>query len=198
MAPRRRESVGLRGIKFALVAGAVLGGLFVGGVVAGQLGAVWNGSESLPFGLYWADRGPPLPVRPGDYVVVCAPPLAARLALQRGYLGLDPRERGCAGNADPILKRVYGVAGDRYTVQAYGVSVNGAVVRNTAPLRQDDKGRPLWDGQMREATLKPHQVLALSAYNPASYDSRYFGPLDERRVLARVHPVLTTPFDGRD
>jgi type IV secretory pathway protease TraF len=71
-------------------------------------------------------------------------------------------------------------------------------VRNSAPLRRDDRGRPLWDGRPAGGRLGPHQLLALSAYNPASYDSRYFGPLDDRAVLARVAPVLTAPFDPRD
>ncbi len=185
--------------RFGLVASAmaalvVLLGL--GGELAAQEGALWNGSESLPFGLYWRRPGPARPVGPGDFVVICTPAPYARLAIARGYLPRDTRGRGCSADGNPILKRIYAVAGDRYEVDAFGVSINGAVVRNSAPLRQDDRGRPLWDGRPHGATLGPHQVLALSAYNPASFDSRYFGPLDEREVLLRVRPVLTAPSDG--
>ena len=183
----------------AVAAGLALATTLLGvfGELAAHQGAIWNGSESLPFGLYWRQRGPPYPVAPGDYVVICAPAPAARLAMQRGYLSRDVLGRGCGGGANPILKRVYGVAGDHYEVSAYGVILNGAIVHDSAPLRQDDRGRPLWDGRPRDVRLGSHQVLVLSAYNPASYDSRYFGALDERSVLARVRPVLTAPYDAR-
>lgn len=126
-----------------------------GGELAAHSGAVWNGTESLPFGLYWKVPGRPTPVVAGDYVVICAPGQAANVGLSRGYIPRDTTGRGCAGGTNPVLKRVYATVGDRYAVNAYGVTVNGYVVRNSAPLRHDDRGRPLWDGRAHEAILGP-------------------------------------------
>jgi hypothetical protein len=37
----------------------------------------------------------------------------------------------------------------------------------------------------------PGEVLLMSDYNPQSFDSRYFGPIEETAIESVVTPVLT-------
>jgi len=39
--------------------------------------------------------------------------------------------------------------------------------------------------------LGPDEVLLMSDYNPASFDSRYFGPLQTTTIESVIKPLLT-------
>ena len=94
-----------------------------------------NGTASLPVGLYLATGKSP---EKGDLVFVDPPslPLFA-LAKERGYLGAGFSPAGCSA----LIKRLAGVAGDRVTIDASGVEVNGIRLANSVPL-QLRRGRP--------------------------------------------------------
>ena len=55
-------------------------------------------------------------------------------------------------------------------------------------LPADRLGRPLpsWP-QCRQ--LRPGELFLLSATNPASFDSRYFGPVSASAVIGAAHPI---------
>jgi conjugative transfer signal peptidase TraF len=109
--------------------------VFALGCLAVALGLRWNGSASYPVGLYLASHKE---AHRGDLVLVSVPDLPVfAMARDRGYLNVaySPSPR--------LLKRLVGVAGDRVTIDSYGVQVNGIRVANSAPLKVDGAGRSL-------------------------------------------------------
>jgi type IV secretory pathway protease TraF len=74
-------------------------------------------------------------------------------------------------------------------VSRAGVTVNGRPVLDTAPLDKDSAGRPLVPFAPGTYRVKWREVWLLAAYDPRSFDSRYFGPVPEASVLALARPV---------
>ena len=84
------------------------------------------------------------------------------------------------------LKRVGAVAPQTVCVFDALVWIDGVPV--AAVLPADRLGRPLpsWR-QCRQ--LRPGELFLLSVTNPASFDSRYFGPVSASAVIGVAHPI---------
>lgn len=137
---------------------------------------VYNPSDSVPRG--WYRIGPAGSLHADSIVLARLPAEAAALAAQRGYLP----------TGIPLLKRVGAVASQRVCVDGTAVRIDGvqiAVARST-----DGLGRPLpiWQ-QCR--LLSDGELFLLSATNPASFDSRYFGPIAAAAVIGSAQPLWT-------
>ncbi|WP_374005817.1 S26 family signal peptidase [Delftia lacustris] len=138
---------------------------------------VYNASDSVPIGWYRVQplgAPPSLPV--GSIVLTHLPADAAALAAQRGYLP--------AGI--PLLKRVGAVAPQYVCVFNALVWIDGVPL---AAVRSADRlGRvlPIWR-QCRQ--LQPGELFLLSATLPASFDSRYFGPVHASSLIGVAHPL---------
>jgi conjugative transfer signal peptidase TraF len=166
----RRAAIGLL-VTFALGCGALCSGVR------------FNGTSSFPVGLYVATGKD---VHKGDLVMVSLPsPPVFEMARERGYLNVaySPVAR--------IMKRIVGVGGDRVTIDSSGVYVNGTRLKNSAPLLRDAAGRPMPQYPLKDYVLDPDELLLMSEYNPASFDSRYFGPLHSTTTESVVRPLLT-------
>jgi conjugative transfer signal peptidase TraF len=137
---------------------------------------VYNASDSVPVGWYRIHHANSITV--GNIVLARLPVPWADLAERRGYLP----------SRVPILKRIGAVAPQRVCVRARRVHVDG-VFAATA-LRHDRLGRsmPSWDACRR---LVDDELLLLSADNPTSFDSRYFGPVSSSAVLGVAEPIWT-------
>ena len=138
---------------------------------------VYNPTDSAPRGWYLVV--PMIRAHPGDYVVALLPNDAATLAATRGYL---PR-------SVPILKQIVAVAGQSVCIRDTVVYIDGNAVAQT--LDTDSRHHPLtaW-AHCRQ--LIGHELFLLNAHNPASFDSRYFGPLDESFVRGRAIPIAAS------
>lgn len=140
---------------------------------------VYNASDSVPVGWYRIDpagrKAGSSPV--GSIVLIRLPDASASLAAQRGYLPIGI----------PLLKRVAAVAGQHVCIADRIVRIDGVTV--AAARVADRAGRPLraWSGCRR---LRHGELLLLSTTNPASFDSRYFGPVEASAVLGIAHPLL--------
>ncbi|MBF2937976.1 S26 family signal peptidase, partial [Pseudomonas aeruginosa] len=66
------------------------------------------------------------------------------------------------------------------------VRIDGVPV--AAALPADRLGRPLPSLQLCRR-LQPGELFLLSATNPASFDSRYFGPVSAFAVIGVAHPI---------
>ena len=151
----------------------------------GGEGGLINTTQSYPRGLY-------LPIGRaalvGDLVAFCPGSAVASYGMARGYL--NPGR--CPSGSVPLIKRMTAAGGDRVAIGPAGVMVDGKVLTNSRPLARDGLGRPL--PQLRlSVTLAVGQVLLMSDYEAASFDSRYFGPLERTGVLRAMRPVLTWP-----
>jgi conjugative transfer signal peptidase TraF len=151
-----------------------------------QLGGVFglriNTSPSLPMGLYiiTADAD-------ANLVEFCPAEPFATLSIVRGYR--DPG--ACRDGAAPLLKPVIARSGDVVEVSTRGISVNGALMPNTAPLATDTKGRPLEAWPYGRYIVSPGAIWVASSYHPRSFDSRYFGPLSTAAIRHRLKAFLT-------
>ena len=143
---------------------------------------VYNPSDSVAVGWYRVDpldhrtSSPPSPLSVGSIVLTRLPADVAALAAQRGYLPARI----------PLLKRVGAVA-PQYVCMFDGlVWIDG--VPSAAVLPADRLGRPLPSWQQCRR-LQPGELFLLSVTNPASFDSRYFGPVSASAVIGVAHPV---------
>ena len=111
-------------------------------------------------------------------MLVRLPRAARRLADERHYLPESVH----------ALKRVVAGPGDQVC------ELNGHVTVNGHPLAtaksHDGAGRPLlaWSGCQ---TLATEQLFLLNSENAASFDSRYFGPIDRTQIVGTAAPLWT-------
>lgn len=139
----------------------------------------YNPTDSVPPGWYRVgsiDNVTSLHV--GSIVLARLPADVAAFAGQRGYLP----------NGVPILKRVGAVAPQAVCVRGQTVLIGGEVVATART--HDGAHRPLqtWT-QCR--SLAEGELFLLSRMNPASFDSRYFGPIPASAVLGVARPLWT-------
>ncbi|WP_428418727.1 S26 family signal peptidase [Methylibium sp.] len=146
----------------------------------------YNPSDSVAVGWYRVDpldrrtSSPPRRLEVGSIVLVPLPAEAAALAAQRSYLP----------TRIPLLKRVGAVAPQEVCVIGGSVRIDG--VPSAAVLSADRWGRPLpsWSQCRR---LRPGELFLLSVTNPASFDSRYSGPVSVAAVIGVARPVWLEP-----
>jgi len=142
----------------------------------------YNPSDSVAVGWYRIDLldhradSLPRPLSVDSIVLVPLPAKAAALAAQRGYLPMRV----------PLLKRIGAVAPQKVCIAGGIVRIDG--LPSATVLRADRLGRPLpsWPQCRR---LEPGELFLLSVTNPASFDSRYFGPVNASAVIGVAHPV---------
>ncbi len=147
-------------------------------------------TNSVPLGPYWlaeraSDGGP---IRPGNLVLVCLPEAAGALGRARRYL----RSGDCPGSAEPVGKHVVAVAGDRVLLTTSGLRVNGRLLVDSTVQSVDSAGRPLDHVSGRSFLLGEEQLWLFSPH-PLSWDSRYYGPVNERQVRGRLIALWTWP-----
>ena len=139
---------------------------------------VYNPSNSVPVGWYRIEPvNPPADsLRVGSIVLAQLPAAPAALAAQRGYLPSHV----------PLLKRIGAVAPQHVCIVGGVVRIDGVQV--AAVLRADRMARPLPSWQQCRV-LAEGELFLLSATNPASFDSRYFGPIAASAVIGKAQPI---------
>ncbi|MGF6975545.1 conjugative transfer signal peptidase TraF [Paraburkholderia sp. JPY465] len=142
----------------------------------------YNPSDSVAIGWYritpFDTRTALLPraLSVDSIVLVPLPAKVGTLAAQRGYLPVRV----------PLLKRVGAIAPQEVCIVGAIVRIDGVPVATV--LRADRVGRPLPSWQQCRR-LEPGELFLLSLTNPASFDSRYFGPVSASTVIGVAHPV---------
>lgn len=143
---------------------------------------IYNPSDSVPVGWYRVElqrhgaASLPRPLSVSSIVLTRLPAEAGVLAAQRGYLPAHV----------PLLKRVGAVAPQHVCIVAGQVRIDGVPVAVALPA--DRLGRPLPTLQLCRR-LEPGELFLLSVSNPASFDSRYFGPVSASATIGVAHPV---------
>lgn len=166
----------------AFVAAAGIGAAILVNHVAG-IGLRVNLSHSAPVGVWRVSAFHAAELARGELVEVCPPDAPiVHLMVDRGYLD---RGNCAATRVAPLLKAVGAVPGDTVIVQhGNAVAVNRQPVPNTEALPT----LPAWpDGSY---VVPAGHVWLFSTYTPASFDSRYFGPVAIAHIRGRASPVL--------
>lgn len=132
---------------------------------------VWNVSASAPLGLYAVSPG--AAITPGDMVIARVPARWRDLAARRRYIPINV----------PLVKRVAAGQGDRVCAIKGRIRINGRAV--ALQHRIDGRGRvmPHWRG----CVTLPRGALFLLMDAPASFDGRYFGPINMGDVIGKAH-----------
>jgi conjugative transfer signal peptidase TraF len=145
----------------------------------GRVFVVYNPTDSVPRGWYrvgsFDNAAPP---HVGSIVLARLPADVASFAEQRGYLP----------NGMPILKRVGASAPQLVCVREQVVLIDSAVAATARTY--DGARRPLRAWQQCRL-LATGELFLLSDTNPASFDSRYFGPISVFDVLGIARPLWT-------
>ncbi|MFO3681287.1 S26 family signal peptidase [Pseudomonas aeruginosa] len=143
---------------------------------------IYNPSDSVPVGCYRIEPlqlragSLPRPLSVGSIVLARLPADATALAAQRGYLPAHI----------PLLKRVGAVAPQHVCIIAGQVRIDGVPVATALPA--DRLGRPL-PSWRHCRPLAEGELFLLSVANPASFDSRYFGPVNTSAVIGVARPI---------
>ena len=137
---------------------------------------IYNPSNSVPPGWYRID--PPDSLHVGSIVLVRLPADAAALAAQRGYL---PEHI-------PLLKRIGAMSPQQVCIEKHIVRIDGMPVAGVHATDGRGRALPAWQQCRR---LHGGELFLLSATNPASFDSRYFGPVAVSAVIGSAQPLWT-------
>lgn len=180
--PPRPRSRGRARIVVATLAAVGFAALAWASFVSPLPRLTYNPSDSVAVGWYRIDpfdprtASLPRPLSVDSVVLVPLPAKAAALAAQRGYLPTRV----------PLLKRIGAIAPQEVCIVGRSVRIDSVPV--AAVLAADRFGRPLPSWQQCRR-LEPGELFLLSVTNPASFDSRYFGPVSASTVIGVAHPV---------
>ena len=135
---------------------------------------VYNPSASAPIGLYLAS--PKAMPKVGDYVLLELPITVKIMALQRHYVGQNI----------PLLKQVFASSGDHICNKFDVIYVNYEAV--TEVRTHDPSGRemPVWEGCRK---LEKNEFFLLNLHSIYSFDSRYFGPVKQDKIIGVASPI---------
>ena len=140
---------------------------------------IYNPSDSVARGWYRVEPvSDTRSLRVGDIVLAPLPDTTAALAAQRGYLP----------SGIPILKRIGAAAPQLVCVRSGVVRIDGDIVATARTL--DGQRRPL-QAWMQCRRLGVNEIFLLSDSSPASFDSRYFGPIFASAVHGVASPIWT-------
>ena len=137
---------------------------------------IWNASASAPLGLYAME--PRSSFTRGELVLVRPPLWVSAFAAERGYLP----------NSVPMVKQIAALSGDLVCRHEETVTLDGRVI--AVALHADREGRklPAWSGCRK---LDSGEVFLLMSRSPASFDSRYFGPVSTSNIIGKLVPLWT-------
>jgi conjugative transfer signal peptidase TraF len=168
----------------SLCGGAAL--LWLAVSIADRAGVRINHTSSLPVGLW---RIAPLrgQLARGVIVSFCPPEIAVLAAARaRGVLGPGR----CPGGVEPMLKPVVAISGDRVSLGADGVTVNGHPIPGSRRLGADGAGPPIAAIPFGDDIVGESAFWALSTDHPRSFDSRYFGAASRAGIIGVATPWI--------
>ena len=149
------------------------------------MGARINTSNSIAEGLYWTSSKP---VAKGEYVIFCPPKRKIfDEAMQRGYIGSS----FCPGGYGYMMKLVDAKKGDVISETAAGVFINGKLLPLSKPFAHDGLNRPLPILHIINHTLGKSELLLMTDRSPISFDSRYFGTINQSQIKSVIRPIFT-------
>ncbi|MBX9612914.1 MAG: S26 family signal peptidase [Burkholderiales bacterium] len=137
---------------------------------------VFNPSDSVSRGWYLVEVADEL--HRGDTVLVRLPARVQAFAAQRGYL-----PKGV-----PLLKRIEALPPQRVCIRGRVVFVDGHAVATALAHDSQQLSLPTWSGCR---ALAADEMFLLSDSHPASFDSRYWGPMNVSAVIGSARPLWT-------
>jgi conjugative transfer signal peptidase TraF len=154
-------------------------------LAAGAAGVRLNLTNSVPMGLYLISND-----SKARLVEFCPPEPFGTLSRERGYL--ERSYFGCPDGAKPLLKPVAAKPGDLVNVSGNGIAVNGRLIPHTAALHTDSAGRLIQAWPDGTYPVRGGSIWVASSFNTHSFDSRYFGPIQQTAILHHLRPLCVS------
>jgi len=152
--------------------------------ISSVLGIRVNTSASIPLGFYYTSDKL---AEKGDYVIFCPPHIPVfEMAKERGYILAG----FCTGGYGYVMKKIVAVGGDLVSSTERGIMVNGEVLPLTKSLEFDKQERLLPQYKI-SSTLSSDQFFLMSDVSKNSFDSRYFGAINNLQIEGVITPLLT-------
>jgi conjugative transfer signal peptidase TraF len=123
----------------------------------------------------------------GGLVEACLPNTIADYGLARGYLTSGQ----CPNGAEPVIKVIGALAGDRVDLSTEEIRVNGLPLPQSSTLLRDSRGRAVRTLPRGSYETTADDVWLFGLHDVRSWDSRYFGPVPVNAVLGAAEPVFT-------
>ena len=140
--------------------------------------------SSCPIGIYHVVHQP---LARGELVEACLPEAIASYGMARGYLASGE----CPNGAEPVIKVIGALAGDRVDLSPEEIRVNGTALPQSSTRLRDSRGRAVRTLPRGSYETTADDVWLFGLHDARSWDSRYFGPVPVNAVLGAVEPVFT-------
>ena len=137
---------------------------------------MWNGSASVPIGLYTLH--PPSSVQVGDLVAEQPPAALARYLAERRYLSTGV----------PLLKFVGAISDQTVCRLGRVITIDGPAVATALASDHANRPLPVWQGCHR---LNAREIFLLNPASADSFDGRYFGVVPLESVTPKAEPLWT-------
>lgn len=151
-------------------------------VMASYLGILINVTPSMKLGFYIKSNRS---IHRGDTVAFCLPDSYKSTALDRHYVQKGEK---CDG-IDPLIKEIIAIPGDHVILSNGFVEVNGIKYFYQTSYK-DSKGRVL-SVYPRGDYPKTQGYWMIGTQAKNSWDSRYWGPVLNDKILYKLKPILT-------
>ena len=165
--------VHVRSFRPLLFTGLIVGSIATVCSVFAQPLIIYNATDSLPHGFYRVIKQEIY--ERGDLIVFPVPEEVRSLVLERGWLKPDSY----------LIKPLAAINGDKVWITCGQVFVNGKSFG--AIKKQDKEGLPL-PSLVIDGKLSPRKIAVLQRSDD-SFDSRYFGQIDESQIIGRAVPI---------
>ena len=165
--------VHMRSFRALFFTGLAVGSIALFCSIYAQPLIIYNATDSLPHGIYRVIKQEIY--ERGDLIVFPVPEEVRSLVLERGWLKPDSY----------LIKPVAAKTGDDMRITSGQVFING--MSFGAIKKQDKEGLPL-PSLVFKGTLSPGKSAVLQRSDD-SFDSRYFGQIDESQIIGRAVPI---------
>lgn len=135
-----------------------------------------NLTPSMPEGIYQIK--PTSKLHRNDLVIVCLPTKLAHYAYTRGYID----QGSCDNGYTPLIKKIIAVPNDKVIMNAKGITVNGKYY-DYKEQQVDHLDRYL---KPKKISGDIHGYLLIGTGSKNSWDSRYFGVIKAKYLIAKV------------
>ncbi len=143
----------------------------------------FNYSNSVS-GFLWCGKEFKPPGERNQYVFICP----NKNFVEQYNLRWHIQDRGHCGGTLPLLKRIVGLPGDKVIINARGIFINDKFIKKSRPYLIDGYGKPLPKQQLNG--IIPEGKLIIAGDTKNSFDSRYFGLVEEKWIEATAKNIF--------
>lgn len=151
--------------------------------LAWLIGLRFNKTNSIPYGIYKTVNKK---VVRNSFVRFCPPDTEAfRIGRERNYIPVG----FCPHGYMELMKEVIGIPGDTYQFTEQGLILNGILIPNTKPIKEDISHRPMPLNKAK-GFLENDEYILMGLEIPNSYDARYYGVIRKENITGSLEPLL--------